>query len=637
VLLAFPLILMLLGAVLVGLSVNGSSSGALRPYITSSADPDLLAGTPEKVRSDEWNVQTVWAIAQAQQGFPVTNESFPGGMDATVSQDLPRADWSVAFRPHLLGFLFLDLGRATAWKWWFPGLALIAAAYCFVVTVLPRRPLVAAALAVGFYFSPLFQWWFLPTTLWPVVWGLTTMTAILWSLKSISRAGRWVWASIVGYLTVVMAMGIYVPYIIPVVIVVAFFAIGCLVAELRSGTGLRQTVSRVIPIIATGIAGSAITGWWLYTRLPTVEAFLGTTYPGVRLTSTGTGGVVAFIASVSSSFTQALQSGGLLGENSSEASTFFFVGAFLIPACAWIALRQRRLRGAQPWPLLALIASIVVFALFLYLPGWNAIAHLLFLDRTTENRLRIGIGLASFAMVPQIIRYLDTARIKVGVRFAAAGAAIFLVSQVAIAVALSSGAKHSFAAANLWWVFALLGTACLWFYARSRPGLATAAFLILTVAGSATVNPVYRGVYDVRTTAVAKAVMALDSARPTTWVGIGDKLATDVLVESGARSYNGFQGAPSTVMWKQIDPANAYTFQWNRMGGVNWVAGTGVPVVSNPFADQIVVTFDACAAFAQHHVDAVLADGKPLASPCLVPQKSFAVTAGKITIYRVVP
>ncbi len=93
-------------------------------------DPDLLAGTPQLIRTDEWNVQTVWAIAQAEQGLPVENQTFPGGMDATIPQDLPRADWSVAFRPHLLGFLAWDVDHAIALKWWLPGLSLIAAAYC---------------------------------------------------------------------------------------------------------------------------------------------------------------------------------------------------------------------------------------------------------------------------------------------------------------------------------------------------------------------------------------------------------------------------------------------------------------------------------------------------------------------------
>jgi hypothetical protein len=122
VLLAFPALLLAAGILLVTLSVNGFSSGAFYSLVNEGDDPDLIAGTPQQIRADEWNVQTVWAITQVEQGLPVTNETFPGGMDATLPQDLPRADWTAAFRPHLLGFNLipsgaLDLDQAVAWKW----------------------------------------------------------------------------------------------------------------------------------------------------------------------------------------------------------------------------------------------------------------------------------------------------------------------------------------------------------------------------------------------------------------------------------------------------------------------------------------------------------------------------------------
>ena len=134
----------------------------MQPYLSSVADPDLVFGGPQPVRSDEWFVQTTWTISQVQQGLPVFNQSFPGGMDATVQHELPSTDWSVIFRPHLLGFLVLPLDNAMAIKWWLPGLALIAACYFFLVTIVPKRPIMAAAVAVAFFFSPFFQLWYLP-------------------------------------------------------------------------------------------------------------------------------------------------------------------------------------------------------------------------------------------------------------------------------------------------------------------------------------------------------------------------------------------------------------------------------------------------------------------------------------------
>lgn len=156
ILLDFSALLLVIVIVLVGLGINGSSSGVFFNQVSYGADPDLIAGQPQLTRSYEWNVQTVCPIAQVEQGLPLTNKTFPGGMDATLPQDLRRVDWAVTFRPHLWGFMVMGLDRAIAFKWWLPGLALVAAAYAFLLTVIPRRPRVAAMLAVGFFFSPLF-------------------------------------------------------------------------------------------------------------------------------------------------------------------------------------------------------------------------------------------------------------------------------------------------------------------------------------------------------------------------------------------------------------------------------------------------------------------------------------------------
>ncbi len=620
VLLAFPALLLLAGVLLVGLGLNGSSSGVFFNQISYGSDPDLIAGHPQATRSDEWNVQTVWAIAQVEQGLPLTNETFPGGMDSTLPQDLPRVDWSVAFRPHLWGFMLMDVDHAIAFKWWLPGLALAAAAYAFLLTVIPRRPGVSAMLAVGFFFSPLFQWWYLSTTLWPVVWALVTMTALVWAFRSPSSHSRWIWAGLVAYLTVVMAMGIYVPFIVPAAIVVLFFGIALVIEQLRAGTGWKATLGRVVPVLAGGVAASVVAVVWLATKLPTVQAFLGTAYPGDRSTPTGGNGILSIVSLVGSSFTQALneQRAGVLGVNSSEASTFFYLGIFLMPVLVWIIVREARRRNALPWAIIGLSAAVAVLLADLYLPGWDALARLLLLDKTT------------------VVAYLDQHRVRAGRWLAAGAAGAFLLSQLLVGALAWRRMPLMLEPVQLWWLWALVSAAAIFFFARSRPRLAATAFLIVTVAGSGLTNPVYRGVLDLRETAVAQAVMSVDDASPKTWVGIGGGLTTAVLLESGVRAYNGFQGAPSAEMWSAIDPAGAYTFEWNRLAGVSWRAGDGEPVVSNPAADQIEVTFDPCSAFAQAEVGYVLADDKRLDTSCLLLEQTFDLPRSSQSIYRVV-
>ncbi|MCU1405769.1 MAG: hypothetical protein JWQ43_2072, partial [Glaciihabitans sp.] len=296
---------------------------------------------------------------------------------------------------------------------------------------------------------------------------------------------------------------------------------------------------------------------------------------------------------------------------------------------------QDRRHADLPWLLISMAAAIVVLVAFMVLPGWDAISHLLLLDRTTPNRAKIGLGLASFVIVPLIISYLDAARMRGSLTVSLLSAVLFGGSQVAIAFALLAWEPQTLNAAPFWQLYVVLGTLAVFFLARGYAGLAALAFLILTGMGSATVNPVYVGVYDLRETDVAKTVISMDATEDYAWVGIGDRLTTAVLLESGVQAYNGFQGAPSQEMWDQIDPDGEYEFEWNRLAGISWTPGQGDPVVTNPYPDAILATFDACDDFAQENVDYVLSDVVDITSDCLVPEKSFEVASGVLTIYEV--
>lgn len=637
VLLAFFGVLAIIGIVLISLSINGTSSGEVYSKVHSGKDPSLLYGQPEAIRSDEWNVGMSWTISQVQQGLPSRNHAFPGGMDVDLPFGLPDRQPAMLMEPHMWGFLFLDVARAYAWKWWIPALALIAMAFSMILSMIPRRPLLAVGLSVGLFFSPFFQWWYEPAAFWPVVWGAATVTAILWALKSSSRWSRIGWAITVGYLTTVMAVGLYAPFIIPVVYVVLFFGIGQVVISKRTGMTWREIVLRVLPLAIGGVAGSAAVLLWLKSKQSVVNQFLSTVYPGQRLENPGGGGLIALARDLGAAFSEELKhADGFLGINSSEASTFFLLGVFLIPVTVWLTIRRTRVRAILPWTSLAMIAFLVLAVAFILIPGWGAIAHLLFLDRSTSGRMVIGIGFASFVLIGSVVRDLDAENLAAPRRVTLVAVAIFVLVQLGLVTAqvVVQGPSRVTGGAPLWWLYAALSVGAIYLFARRRFYWGVALFLIVTIASSATVNPVYRGVFDLRTTATSKSIVALNRAAPKTWLGVGSLLVSSMLLESGVTGYNGTQGAPSREMWNQIDPHHKYAANWNRLGAVVWTVGHGAPVVTNPEVDVISSTFDACSAFAQKHVGYVLAD-VPISSPCITLKSADSYS--HLSIYEVVP
>jgi len=647
---AAPLALLgVLFAALVILGLTGSSTGVMHSLVSNEADSDLVAGSPAPIRSDEWFVQTTWTISQVEQDLPTRNETFPGGMDATVQHDLPTRDWSTALRPHLWGFLALPLDQAMAVKWWLPGFAMIGAAFFFILVMLPRRPVLALLLSVGFYFAPFFQWWFLSITFYPPAWAFLVMAALVWCLRSARAPGKWVLAGLVAYLTAAMGTGIYVPFIVPVVWVVVAFGVGLAAMPSVDRPRFLERLRAVVPVLVAGAVGVGALCVWLFTRWDTILGFTSTVYPGERLQPTGQGGLAEFAALLSGPFSPIIgPSGGApWGMNSSESSTFLIPGVFLLIPLIWLTVRRARRRGGLDWLSIALAAAALLFLAYIFIPGWDAISHLLLLDRTTYGRIRLGFGVLSLVIVVVLIRRIAEER-AAGLELprwpalAAAAAAAAGLGVTALIGASGEFSFRAFAAASP--VVAVATAVCValfvvsvYLFARGHAVAGAALVLLVSLASSLNVNPLYRGVLDLRETDAVQAIEKIDAEDQGDWVGIAETpLPTMMLVQAGVASYNGFQSAPSPEMWDEIDPSGRSEEEWNRLANVSWVVGEGDPDPRNPAPDQIQLTFDSCDDFAQENVEYVLSESD-VDQSCL--RLITTVTDGptEMRIYEVVP
>ncbi|WIE74622.1 hypothetical protein [Curtobacterium sp. MCSS17_007] len=673
----FPVLVVLVLGVLTALGISGSSTGNYWGFFGQGADPGLMAGEPRPIRTDEWLVQSSWIVSQVQQGFPVVNQTLPGGMDATIQNDLPSWDWSTLFRPHVWGFLVMPLAQGMAVRWWLPFAGLLVGAYVFLVTVMPRRPVTAALLAVALGFSPLVGWWFLPTTIFPYAWAFAVLVAVLWGVRSSSRWARWVSAGVAGYLTVTLAMSIYVPYAVPAVVVVAFVTIGLVLGmrwpalRVRRATGAtgspdsadrsvgaggvlasaaqpavswRRIFVGLAPLVGAVVAAAVVLVVWVATRLDTVRAVLGTVYPGHRTEFAGSLDREGIVSVFGAPFGGALQNGVAqgLGPNQSEAAAPLMTIVFLVPVLVWLLVRSvvaARAAGSTrrlDWPVLSVLVVLTVLWLFLLVPGWTPIANLLGLTRSTDGRLRLAFDLLAVIGIGLAVARLDRDHVRTRWWVALSGGVVAAASVACVWYELRRGQEPALAAAAHWKVVAVLLVVAVVLigFRLVLPGVA--ALTVATLLVGLGVNPLYRGVFELPVdTKAGRAIEAIEAKEPgARWVGIGSTVQTAMLVESGVPAYNGVQTYPPREMWHQIDPSGRYENAWNRLANVNWTVGAGEPVVTNPVRDQVLVTFDACSSFAQKNVQYVLSD-VPVSSACLREVRDLRQGGLDMHIYRV--
>ncbi|WP_423918409.1 DUF7657 domain-containing protein [Frigoribacterium sp. 2-23] len=616
VLLWFPSVVVAVFLVFVALGLSGSSTGAFWEFFGQGADPNLIAGQPRRIRTDEWLVQSGWIVSQAQQGFPAVNQTLLGGMDSTIQNDLPSWDWSTIFRPHVVGFLLLPLDQGMAVRWWLPFAALLVAAYAFAVTLAPRRPVTSALVVIALGFSPLLQWWFLPTTLWPVAWAFTALTAILWCLRSSRAWVRWLAAAAAGYLTVTLAMSIYVPFIIPAAVVVVVVGVGLLTT---SGVGVRGSVRAIRPLLVAVVGAAAVLAVWLATRIDTVRSVIGTVYPGQRLEATGAIDFGGTVAALGGPFQQALQDGvtGSLGPNASESAAPLMLGLPLLVVLIWLAGRRWRSERKVDGLIASVVVAHVVVLAFLFVPHWDALAHLVLLDRTTVARMRSAFDILNVISFFVVVSRLDARRDRAPWSVALLAGTMSAASIAFVYAALRATGSPVLSESAAWKVVGVLLVLTVVALARRWAVVAAAGFVVASLLVGLGVNPLYRGVFDLNDTSVGREIDAVSQRDPDAqWVGVGTYYAGAALVESGVSTFNGVQTYPSDKMWNEIDPDGSDENAWNRLANVNWVPGQGEPVISNPFRDQIEVTFDGCSSFAQEHVDYVVSEAA-LDTTCL--------------------
>lgn len=626
----------LLLVVLVATGINGSSMGLLYSEMFGTGDPNIIKGIPRSIRSDEWLVVAPLTVAQVQQGLPRMSSLFPGGFDTSIVWDLPYHEWSVLLRPHMWAFFFLPLDNAFALKWWLPFFVMTAALFVLVCT-LWRRPLAAFAVAGAFALSPFFQWWFGSGSFWPPACAIAACAGTVLMIRTSRTWVRWVISALVSYLVIVAVVALYPPYLVPCL----YPAVGFVAGWFFTARALpsRDRLRRLAPLGVGAVVVVIVLVAFLLTRRDTIDAVLSTVYPGQRLTLTGGKASFPWLAMYAGIFATGLRGADLTGfaPNSSEGSSFVFFGLYLVPSALWLLWSRWRRGAGADWAILGVLASMVVMFVFVYLPGWDALAHLMFLDRVVLPRIVIGMGLGSVLLLVLVVaRLRNLEDVRIPVWTTAATVAAVLLTHWAVYVGLARHAPTVLEATVAWLPLLLALTLAMAMFSRGRATVPGVLIALVAIVVGGWVNPIYRGVFDMRETGVGQAIQEVDAQDPGAWVSVSGLASTAVLRETGVESYSGVQAWPSLEMWHDLDPDGSDEQAWNRYAHVNWTADLAAPDIVLVQADVVQVKLDSCGAIAQEHIAHVLSD-TPVDQPCLREVQSVPEGPSTFYIYDVVP
>ncbi|HEV1997666.1 MAG TPA: hypothetical protein VGR61_06005, partial [Candidatus Dormibacteraeota bacterium] len=624
--LAYPLVLLVVAGVLSTLALSGSSVAAFdgpHPH-----DRNLVAGTPRGIRSDEWAIDAPYIVSQSLRGLPRVTPSGVGDHDLALSYDLPNRHWSTLFRPFNWPFFVLDLEHAFALRWWAMALSLLLPAYALLLA-LTQRIVVSVLFSVTLFFSPFFQWWYVPVALVVVGSAMAALACVVAATRAGPRARIGLLAA-AAYFLVEFCIGIYPPFQLSTAWVVGALGAGWAAWGLRSRAAKSNATIAVLSAAAIALVAVVVLLFYLDSRA-VFDALTRTAYPGGRRSVAGG---AAFYQVLGGAFDFSLTTTASAAVNQSELSSFLVVGPWV--ALQFVVRRATRPTGVYAWMSWPLVAVLALFLAWALLPLPSIIGRLTLLDRVPPGRAMLGIGLAS-----QLLTFLFLATPGPAAKDppppstrgsqAAAFAVPVLIASVAAVASLVAGwgMRRDLGlvrARDVIVISAIFGVVTALTMLRRRH----LAAMTLAVAGillAAPVNPLYRGLSPITSAPIVHAAQRAGQRGGTrdgavlSYAGVQNDL---LVVGSGRPVVNAINLYPNAAGWHALDPSGARRGVWNRYSHVLFITSDTIgPRIRLINQDTVEVAVNPCdPGLDQLHVDTVMLV-VPGAYQCLDPLETI--------------
>ena len=636
--LVFPLMALVLFIGFTALGLSGSSVGVLGGHA------DVIAGTHRPIRSDEWNIETPFIVAQSHHGFVTTPREGVGSHNFNVILNLPTRNWTVAFKPWNYGLFALDIVHGFAFRWWMLSVVLLLGCYSLLVR-LTRNVLAAALFSVAFWASPFFQWWYEPETLASVGMAMVAVSAFLASFDTPHAWRRKGLLGLSAWATVSWALVLYPPFQIATAIVMVFVVL----ADLITWPLDRARAGRIgKSIAAVGVPAAVVLGVFYLENKSVIHVIANTVYPGRRTTSGGTLSLTQLLSAPFGYKIAAHGLGALVGTNQSEIASFVLLGPF-----ALLLIMRRRVSA---WPRFQRRVTIGLVCAYLLLAVWYLIglptplATVVGLNRVPVSRSIGGLGVAGFLLAvvaSSVPSRLDPqggeeGRVAaLGKRDVSVGAA--LAAFAAFVTVYWSGVYFAttFPGLHIGWHYSL-AVACVialivLFIGLGMASTAGLVYCAIAVCIGLTANPLTRGLgplVDVSDTGLFTTVPGSGAG---VWLSYVNGPVVDVLVASGVPTFNAVSIYPDIGAWKTLDPTGRYRDVWDRYANVTVVqADVGSPtkmLLNQP--DSLTVSVDPCSSGLRRLGVRFIVTGSAESRSCLSFVRSGRLLGQVVDIYRV--
>lgn len=614
--------------VLSGMTTSSLGIGHLAQ--DTAAPLAVQLGTPQWIRSDEFNVGTPIAMSIMQTGGAPTLTPLSTAADLAHRFSSGGFFETVVFFPSTLlavGGAFIPHEVLFSFYWWLPMILLFLGMPIFVERVGgSRRMGWLAALMIAF--SPAVAWWSLGP-LNAVGYAVAGCAALFLAFdRFIARHFvRSVLLAVLSGILLTALPTVYVPWSL---VVGVPMLLATLVAIVIADVTWR---ARIIPVLISGVVALGFVAGTFLENSASAQSLLDTVYPGQRRSgATAQPFEVLFGAPGLGN----LNSSAPIVSNASEISTAFTI------TVVWAVVLVVAYRRFGSWranlPLLVLSGALAVW-LFWSTVNLGAVGEAIpLLNLVPPYRTAQVVGILGSIVVAVVIARGP----ERGDRWVALMAAVICGGVTLYAVSLL---QTNVIPSMQTFLVLLSGTGVAvgvfvvtaW-PRRLWPVLVIAALALLTVVRS---QPILFGLADLENSATAQSLRERGGearADGTLWASNSSSFDS-VALANGVPSLSGFQrSGPDIEQWERLDPDHEFEFAWNRAGGyVPFFFTPGEPInIETSGFDATYVYVDPCDLAERFPELGHIASTSELDGSCLVEDGTLDWADSTMHIYEVV-
>lgn len=601
----------------------------------------LVAGTPKRIRMDDYAVGAPWILSNANNGFPAENEAI-GGLKAPLLV-APVKHPIMLFKLGYWGFTFLDVERGYAWMYDSSPLVLLLGTFLFFLLVSRNQYWLSLTGALVLLFSSGTVWWsFIPSSM--IGYCGLAFVAATYLLRSTNPKVYIPVAFGLVWVLVAYAISLYPPYQIPLVYLFSFLLLGYVANEYKTIFPLKAVPLKLASLTVAVAAAGFIAYLFRNDVSETIKAVTSTVYPGKRSETGGTGFIANWFSEYYSwSFNDQTFPKSWL--NICELSHYLNFVPVLIPLTVALFVFTRRI----DWMLTGAMVFMVLMWLWMEVgyPEFLAKASLMSMVPTRRAQIPMGVGgVVLLFLYLAYLRTLDRAALKAGLPgwftpVALVGVVAFVLYTAYVNINDSDGMLTS---NNVFLpvLFFILMNGLLLFSLdiRYRVGLFCGGILLFLLP-NLKANPLSKGMAPLTENAVYQSVKALVDKDPNArWIVNGNQFVTYMVTATGAKQITGVKYIPNRKqIFSVLDPAMKRDSAYNRYAHVTFQTYINPPqgdttILAQQFEDGYVIAGDPCSPkFKKLNVKYMLYDHAPQI-PYEVRCMKKAVELGSMTIYE---